>query len=69
MLRCQIIPKHDVAFYIPLEISAVLVRRRQMIHFSVRVMLNSPEAVFSSRLEFGQNSLRAPASTVEGEGL
>jgi len=47
MLRCQIIPKHNVAFYIPLEISAIFVSRRQMIHFSVREMLSSPEAVFS----------------------
>lgn len=63
MLRCQFITKHDAAFYIPLEISAVL------------DALWCPREAEQSRgwfllaLEFGQNPLRAPVSTVEGEGL
>lgn len=66
MLRCQIIPKHDVALYIPLEIFADLVHRRQMIHFSVRVMLSSPGAVFSSRLSLDRIHCALPPPRWKG---
>lgn len=60
MLGRQVIQKHNVAVYIPLEAATVFIDRRQTIHFSVRVMLRSPEAGFSSRLSLNRIQCALP---------
>lgn len=50
MLESQVIQKHHVGFKVPFGAAIVFVNRRQMIHFSVRVMLTSPA------FEFEQNA-------------